>query len=146
MTAEDAALAVEHGVDAVYISNHGGRQLDHVLGNIQTLPEIAAAVDGKAKIIIDGGFTRGTDIVKALAMGADYAAIGRLQAWALGAGASEGLVKCLELLEREITTTMGLLGVTALDQLAPEYVTDAMPVRWPHEHSAFPHLGPNAIA
>ena len=145
MTAEDASLAVEHGVDAIYISNHGGRQLDHVLGNIQTLPEIVAAADGKAKVIIDGGFTRGTDIVKAIAMGANYVAIGRLQAWALGAGASAGLVKCLELLEQEITTTLGLLGVTSLDQLAPEYITEAMPVRLPHEHSAFPHLGPNPI-
>lgn len=146
MTAEDAALAVEHGVDGIYISNHGGRQLDHVLGNIQMLPEIAKAVDGKAKIIIDGGFTRGTDIIKALALGADYVGIGRLQAWALGAGASEGLVKCLELLEREIITTMGLVGVTAVDQLGPDYITETMPVRWPHEHSAFPHLGPDAIA
>ena len=61
MTAEDAALCVEHGVQVVYISNHGGRQLDHVQGNIETLPEIVAAVDGKAEVVIDGGFTRGTD-------------------------------------------------------------------------------------
>ncbi len=140
MTAEDAALAVEHGVNCVYISNHGGRQLDHVLGNIQTLPEIVKAVDGKAEVIIDGGFTRGTDILKAIALGAKAVGIGRLQAWALGAGASAGVVRCLELLEKEITTTMGLLGVTSLDQLGPEYVTEAMPVRFPHEHSAFPHL------
>jgi isopentenyl diphosphate isomerase/L-lactate dehydrogenase-like FMN-dependent dehydrogenase len=140
-TAEDAALCVEHGVNGVYISNHGGRQLDHVQGNIETLPEIAKAVNGKATILIDGGFTRGTDIVKALALGADVVGIGRLQAWALGAGNAEGLVKCLELLEREITTTMGLVGVTKVDQLGPEYVTAGVPVRWPHEHSAFPHLG-----
>jgi glycolate oxidase len=141
MTAEDAALAVEHGVDGIYISNHGGRQLDHVLGNIQMLPEIVEAVNGKAKIIIDGGFTRGTDVLKALAMGADVACIGRLQAWALGAGGTPALVKCLELLEREITTTMGLIGVTSLDQLDSSYVTQAMPVTLPHEHSSFPHLG-----
>ena len=67
MTAEDAALAVEHGVQGIYISNHGGRQLDHVLGNIQMLPEIVAATEGKAEIFIDGGFTRGTDVIKALA-------------------------------------------------------------------------------
>tara|TARA_Y100001934_G_scaffold123114_1_gene150280 strand:- start:17399 stop:18472 length:1074 start_codon:yes stop_codon:yes gene_type:complete len=140
MTAEDAALAVEHGVQGIYISNHGGRQLDHVLGNIQMLPEIAAAAEGKAEIFIDGGFTRGTDVIKALALGAQAVGIGRLQAYALGAGGAEGLIRCLELLEREINTTLGLLGVTSLDQLGPECVTEAMPVTMPHEHSAFPHL------
>ncbi|MBK17606.1 MAG: alpha-hydroxy-acid oxidizing enzyme [Rhodospirillaceae bacterium] len=140
MTAEDAALAVEHGVQGVYISNHGGRQLDHVLGNIQMLPEVVAAVDGKAEVFIDGGFTRGTDIVKAIALGAKSVGIGRLQAYGLGAGGAEGLVRCLELLEREIITTMGLIGVTSLDELGPECVTEAMPVTLPHEHSAFPHL------
>jgi isopentenyl diphosphate isomerase/L-lactate dehydrogenase-like FMN-dependent dehydrogenase len=140
-TGEDAALAVEHGVDAVYVSNHGGRQLDHVLGNIDTLPEIVAAVDGKADVVIDGGFTRGTDVVKALALGAKAVGIGRLQAWALGAAGAPGLVKCLELLEREIQTTMGLIGVTSLDQLNSSYVTEAPWVRLPHEHSAFPHAG-----
>jgi isopentenyl diphosphate isomerase/L-lactate dehydrogenase-like FMN-dependent dehydrogenase len=141
MTAEDAALCVEHGVSGVYISNHGGRQLDHVLGNIDMLPEIVEAVDGKIPVIIDGGFTRGTDIVKAIALGAKAVGIGRLQAWALGAGNAAGLVRCLELLEKEIETTMGLLGVTSLDQLNPSYVTKAQPVGFPHEHSAFPHLG-----
>jgi glycolate oxidase len=140
MTAEDAALAAEHGVNVIYISNHGGRQLDHVLGNIDMLPEIVAAVDGKADIIIDGGFTRGTDVVKALALGATAVGIGRLQAWALGAGGAAGLVQCLELLEREVETTMGLIGVTSVDQIDPSYLTKTMPVRLPHEFSAFPHL------
>ena len=140
MTAEDAALAVEHGVQGIYISNHGGRQLDHVLGNIQMLPEVVEAVDGKAQVFIDGGFTRGTDIVKALILGAKAVGIGRLQAYALGAGGAEGLVRCLELLEREINTTMGLIGVTSLDELSSASVTEAMPVTLPHEHSAFPHL------
>ena len=140
-TGDDAALAVEHGVNAIYISNHGGRQLDQVQGNMDMLPEIVAAVDGKAEIIIDGGFTRGTDIIKAIALGADVAAIGRLQAWALGAGGAPALIKCLELLEREIATTMGLVGVTSLKQLDTSYVAKAPWVRFPHEHSAFPHLG-----
>ncbi|MHA1108399.1 MAG: alpha-hydroxy acid oxidase, partial [Alphaproteobacteria bacterium] len=140
MTAEDAALAVENGVNVIYVSNHGGRQLDHVLGNIDMLPEIVEAADGKAEIMVDGGFTRGTDIVKAIALGARAVGIGRLQAWALGAGGAEGLVNCLELLEREIQTTMGLIGVTSLDQVDGSYLTKAMPVRLPHEHSAFPHL------
>jgi glycolate oxidase len=140
MTAEDAELAVEHGVNAVYISNHGGRQLDHVLGNIDMLSEIIAAVDGKVDVIIDGGFVRGTDIIKAMALGAKAAGIGRLQAWALGAGGTAGLIHCLELLENEIITTMGLLGVTSLDELDPSYVTKSAPVNLPHEMSAFPHL------
>jgi isopentenyl diphosphate isomerase/L-lactate dehydrogenase-like FMN-dependent dehydrogenase len=140
MTAEDAAIAVEHEVDCIYISNHGGRQLDQVFGNIDTLPEIVKVVDGKTQIIIDGGFTRAGDMLKAIAMGADAVAIGRLQAWALGADNAPGLVKCLELLEIEIERTMGLLGVTSLDQLDSSYIGPAMPVRMPHEHSAFTHL------
>ena len=140
MTAEDAALCVEHKVQGVYISNHGGRQLDHTLGNIEMLPEIVAAVDGKAQIVIDGGFYRGTDVLKAIALGAHAVGIGRLQAWGLGAGGSEGLVACLEMLETEILTTMGLLGVDKLSKLDGSYITKAMPVRLAHEHSAFPHL------
>ena len=140
MTAEDALLAVEHGVQVIYVSNHGGRQLDHVQGSMEVLPEIVAAVGGKATVIIDGGFTRGTDVIKAIALGAKAVGIGRLQAWALGAGGAEGLVKCLELLETEILTTMGLLGVTSLAQLDASYITKVSPVRLPHEMSAFPHL------
>lgn len=140
MTAEDARLCVEHGVQCVYVSNHGGRQLDHVLGNIETLPEIMKAVDGKAEVVIDGGFVRGTDIVKAIALGATAVGIGRLQAWALGAGGREGLVACLEALKYEIETTMGLVGVTSLPELNANYITKAEPVRSPHEHSSFPHL------
>ena len=140
MTAEDAALAVDHKVDVVYVSNHGGRQMDHALGNMDTLPEIVAAVDGKARIVIDGGFTRGTDVLKAIALGADAVGIGRLQAWALGAHGADGVVRCLDILEREIRLSMGLLGVTRLDQLNPRYVTPAIPVAPAHEMSAFPHL------
>ena len=140
MTAEDAQLCVQHGVQSVYISNHGGRQLDHVLGNIETLPEIVSAVEGKAEVVIDGGFVRGTDVVKALALGAKAVGIGRLQAWALGAGGAEGLAACLEMLETEIITTMGLVGVKNLSELNESYITKAMPVRLAHEHSAFPHL------
>ncbi len=140
ITAEDALLAVEHGVQVIYISNHGGRQLDHVQGTMEVLPEIVAAVDGKAAVIIDGGFTRGTDIIKAIALGARAVGIGRLQAWALGAGGAEGLVKCLEMLETEIRIAMGLIGVTSLDQLDGSYITKVLPVRLPHEMSAFPHL------
>jgi isopentenyl diphosphate isomerase/L-lactate dehydrogenase-like FMN-dependent dehydrogenase len=139
-TAEDAALAVEHGVQVIYVSNHGGRQLDYVRGNIETLPEIADAVGGKAKIIIDGGFTRGTDILKALCLGADAVGIGRLQAWGLAAAGAAGVVRVLEIIQREIEISMGLLGVTHVDQLSPAYLTEGTTVRFPHEMSAFPHL------
>ena len=139
-TAEDAVMAVEHGVQVVYISNHGGRQLDYTLGNIDMLPEVVGAVDGKAEVVVDGGFTRGTDVIKAMALGATAVGIGRLQAWALAAGGAEGLVACLEMLETEIHTTMGLIGVTSLDELDGSYITKTIPVREAHEHSAFPHL------
>ena len=139
-TAEDAAMAVEHGVQVVYISNHGGRQLDYTLGNIDMLPEVVAAVDGRAEVVVDGGFTRGTDIVKAMAMGATAVGIGRLQAWALAAGGREGLVALLHMLETEIHTTMGLIGVKNWSELDESYIAKTIPVREAHEHSAFPHL------
>jgi glycolate oxidase len=139
-TAEDAALAVQHGVSAVYISNHGGRQLDHGRGTIEMLPEIAAAVAGKAEIVMDGGITRGNDVLKALALGAKAVAIGKLQGWGLGAAGQEGLVRVLELLESEIVTTMGLLGVSRIDQLQPEHLCKTQPIGPTHEMSAFPHM------
>ncbi len=139
-TAEDAKLAVEHGVDVVYISNHGGRQLDHGLGTIDTLPEIVAAVNGKAEIVLDGGVTRGTDVVKALALGASAVNIGKLQGWGLGAGGKDGLVRVLELLEEEIIIDMALLGVTNVKQLNKNYVCKAQPVSFAHEMSAFVHI------
>ena len=139
-TAEDAALAVAHGVSAVYVSNHGGRQLDHGRATIDMLPEIAAAVGKKAEIVLDGGILRGTDVVKALALGATAVAIGKLQGWGLGAGGKEGLVRVLEILEDEIRVAMGLLGVTRVGELAPAYVCPGAPVAFAHEMSAFPHL------
>ncbi len=139
-TAEDAALAVEHGCAAVYISNHGGRELDYGEATIDILPEIVAAVDGNAEIYIDGGFLRGTDVIKALALGANAACIGKLQAWALAAGGTPALVRTLEIVEREMETAMGLAGVTSIDQLSPEYIKEAKSVVPPHEMSAFTHL------
>ena len=139
-TAEDAALAVEHGVDAVYVSNHGGRQLDHGQGTMDMLPEIVEAVGGKAEIVIDGGFLRGTDVLKAVALGAKAVTIGKLQGWALGAGDHEGLVRALQLLENEIIIAMGLLGVTRIDQLTPAHVCQAQATAMPHEMSTFVNL------
>ncbi len=139
-TAEDAAIAVEHGVSAVYVSNHGGRQLDHGRATIEMLPEIVDAIGGKAEIVLDGGIARGSDVVKAIALGAKAVAIGKLQGWGLGAAGKEGLVRVLELLENEITVTMGLLGATRVDQLKPAHLCKAQPTGPAHEMSAFPHV------
>ena len=125
-TAEDAKLAVEHGADVVYVSNHGGRQLDHGQGTIETLPEIVAAVNGKAEVLWDGGVTRGTDVVKAIALGARAVGVGKLQGWALAAGGEAGIVRMFELLAQEIHTTLGLMGVTSLKQLNPSWVKPAL--------------------
>lgn len=139
-TAEDAALAVDHGVQAVYVSNHGGRQLDHGRGTIEVLPEIVAAVDGKAEIVLDGGILRGSDVLKAVTLGAKAVAIGKLQGWGLAAAGQAGLVRVLELLESEISIVMGLLGVRNLAELTPRHVCKAEPVTVPHEMSAFVHI------
>jgi len=139
-TAEDAALAVAHGVDAIYVSNHGGRQLDHGRATIAMLPEIVAAVGAKAGVVLDGGIVRGSDVLKAIALGARAVAIGKLQGWALAAAGQAGLVRALEILKSEIITTMGLLGVTRLDQLSATYLDAVQPLGPVHEMSAFPHL------
>src|SRR5437868_3891186 len=121
-TAEDAELAVQHGVEYIWVSNHGGRQIDHGLGALDTLPEIVQAVQGKAKIVLDGGVQRGSDILKAVAMGADVVALGRLQGWGLAAGGQAGVVRMLEILEDELASAMGLTGLTSMDQVTSKYV------------------------
>ena len=139
-TAEDAKIAVDHGVDVVYVSNHGGRQLDQGRGTMDILPEVVAAVNGKADVLLDGSVLRGTDVIKAIALGAKAVTIGKLQGWGLAAGGSAGLVRVLELLEEELIIDMGLLGVTRIDQIDAKYVCQAPPVTFPHEMSAFIHM------
>jgi glycolate oxidase len=139
-TAEDARAALDHGVDWIYVSNHGGRQLDHGRGTMDVLPEIADAVAGRAGIIIDGGFARGSDIVKAIAVGANLVGIGRLQCYALAAGGEKTLVRTLELLEDEVLRCLGLVGVTKFAALDRSYLHAAPPVTAPHVLSAFPLL------
>jgi len=139
-TAEDAALAVEHGVDVVYVSNHGGRQLDHGLGSAAVLPGVLNAVNGRVPVWVDGGFMRGTDIVKAMALGASAVGIGRLCGLGLAAAGVAGLVRALELLEEEVRICLGLLGVTRFSELTPQHLAAAAPVANPGVFSAFPHL------
>jgi isopentenyl diphosphate isomerase/L-lactate dehydrogenase-like FMN-dependent dehydrogenase len=139
-TAEDAAIAVDHGVEWIYVSNHGGRQLDHGRGAMDVLPEVVDAVAGHAKIIIDGSFCRGTDIVKAIAAGAHLVGIGRMQCFALAAGGEAGVVRLLELLEDEVQRCLGLLGVSSFAELDRSYLHAAAPANVPHVLSAFPLL------
>lgn len=139
-TAEDAVIACEHGVDVVYVSNHGGRQLDHGRGSLDVLPEVVDAVAKRAQVMVDGGFCRGTDVLKAIALGADAVGIGRLYGYGMAAGGQEGVVRVLELLEQEMAAGMGLLGVSRLDQLDRSFLHPAPSMVEPHVHSAFPHL------
>jgi glycolate oxidase len=139
-TVEDALLAVEHGVEVVYVSNHGGRQLDHGLGAAAVLPGIVEAVKNRAEVWVDGGFMRGTDVVKAIALGAKAVGIGRLTGLGLAAGGVAGLVRTLEILEDEIRICLGLLGVTSLAELNPDYLAPAPVVNTPDTFSAFPLL------
>lgn len=110
MTAEDAALAVEHGVDAVIVSNHGGRQVDGTLPTIEALPEVVDAVAGRIEVLVDGGIRRGTDVLKALALGARAALIGRPYLWGLAVGGAAGVRHVIELLRGEITSAMEQCG------------------------------------
>jgi glycolate oxidase len=139
-TAEDAARCVEHGVEVVYVSNHGGRQLDHGRGTIDILPEIVKEVDGHSEIVVDGGFCRGADIVKAIARGADAVAIGKIQGLGLGADGCAGVHRVLELLETEMRTVMGLLGVESFDKLSENFLEPVQSVVAPGVLSAFPFL------
>jgi glycolate oxidase len=139
-TAEDAKIAVEHGVEVVYVSNHGGRQLDHGRGSIEVLPEVVDAVRGKALIVMDGMVNRGTDVVKAMCLGADAVGIGRLYGYGLAAAGAAGVNRVLEIMENEITVVLANLGVTSFKELDASFVCKAEPVCEPHVFSAFPHL------
>ncbi|MGZ4390474.1 MAG: alpha-hydroxy acid oxidase [Gaiellaceae bacterium] len=110
LTAEDALLAVEHGVAAVVVSNHGGRQLDGVAAGLDALPEVVEAIGGRVPVLVDGGVRRGTDVVKALALGADAVLAGRAPLWGLAADGERGATRVLELLRAEIELALALVG------------------------------------
>lgn len=139
-TAEDARHAIDAGVDVIYVSNHGGRQLDHGRACIDSLPEVVEAVAGRAPVVVDGGIMRGTDVIKALCLGATAVGIGRLEALAMAAGGEAAVLRMLELLENEMRTNMALMGVTRTADLAPSFVVPAPPLPNPHVLSAFPLL------
>lgn len=120
--ADDARRCLDAGADAVWISNHGGRQLDTSPATIDTLPDIVAAVRGQADIILDGGVRRGTDIIKAIALGATAVAVGRPYLYGLGAAGEAGVSRALELLMTSLERDMALTGVAKLSDLTPDFV------------------------
>ena len=125
MTEEDAILAVDNGIDGIVVSNHGGRAEDSGRSTIDALPEILEAVDGRVPVLVDSGFRRGTDIVKALAMGARGVCIGRPYLWGLGAFGQAGVERVLELLQQETRAAMMQVGAPSLKQLVPAMVRPA---------------------
>ncbi len=137
---EDAARCVDAGVDVVYVSNHGGRQLDHTRACIDALPEVVEAVAGCVPVIVDGGFLRGADVVKGLCLGADAVGMGRLEGLAIAAGGRAALVRALEIVEQEIRTSMALLGISDLAGLNPDLMERAQPLGESTVLGAFPLL------
>jgi len=122
LTVEDAQLAARYGADGIFVSNHGGRQLDGAPSPIEILPQIADAVGERLVIMMDSGVRRGTDIVKALALGADMVFVGRATLYGASAGGEEGVLRALDLLKSEVDRVMALLGCTSVEALGPEYL------------------------
>ncbi len=139
-TAEDAEIAIECGVDGIYASNHGGRQLDQGRGTIDFLPEIVEAVSGRAEIIVDGGIMRGTDVLKALALGANAVGIGRMHVLAAAAAGADGVVRAMDILYEEMDTALGLLGLRSLQELDASYLQRSSAVNHQLALPAFPLL------
>ena len=126
LTREDASLAVEHGADAVWVSNHGGRQLDHVAAGLDALPEVVEAVGGRCEVYVDGGIRRGADVLKALALGARAAFAGRAVAGGLAVEGEAGVAHVLSILRDELELGLGLLGCVAPDQVTRSHVEPAV--------------------
>ena len=124
LTVDDARRALETGVSALILSNHGGRQLDHAPSPISILPEVADALGGEVEIILDGGIRRGTDVLKALCLGASAVMVGRAYLYGLGAGGEAGVDRALSLLSSEIRRNMALLGCPSVQQLSGKYVRE----------------------
>jgi isopentenyl diphosphate isomerase/L-lactate dehydrogenase-like FMN-dependent dehydrogenase len=129
---EDASTAVDHGADGIVVSNHGGRNLDGIASPIEVLPEIADAVGSRATVFMDSGIRRGTDVVKALALGADAVLVGRSTLYGVAAGGEMGAARALEIYRDEIHRVLALLGVNSLAELGPEFLLFAeAPLRVP---------------
>jgi (S)-2-hydroxy-acid oxidase len=122
VTREDAQIAVQHGVDGLIVSNHGGRAEETLRPTIESLPEVIEGAGGKIPVLVDGGIRRGTDIFKALALGATAVGIGRPEAWGLAAFGQPGVEAVLEMLRRELRTIMRQSGTTSVDKITSNYV------------------------
>lgn len=122
LTADDARRSVDSGASAVIVSNHGGRQLDGVAASLRALPEVAAAVGGQIEVLVDGGIRRGSDVVKALCLGARAVLIGRAYAYGLAAAGTDGVARVLELLRSDLDRTMKLLGCESVSQLDRSWI------------------------
>jgi isopentenyl diphosphate isomerase/L-lactate dehydrogenase-like FMN-dependent dehydrogenase len=128
-TEEDARRAMDEGADAMVVSNHGGRQLDGVAPSLQILPEIAASVGDRIEVLFDGGIRRGSDIVKALCLGARAVMVGRAYAYGLGAAGGAGVTRAIEILRTDLIRTLKLLGCASVAELDPSYIN--VPADWP---------------
>lgn len=122
LTVEDAQLAARHGADGIWVSNHGGRQLDGAPASLDVLPQIAAAVGRDLTVMVDGGFRRGADIVKALALGADIVFLGRAAIYGVAAGGEAGARRALQILQGEVDRVLALLGCSSIAMLGPQYL------------------------
>ena len=127
-TADDARRALDAGASAVVVSNHGGRQLDGVAPTLRVLPEVVAAVGGRVEVLLDGGIRRGSDVVKALALGARAVLVGRAYAYGLAAGGEAGVTRAIQILRADLERTLRLLGCPSVAELDPSYV--AVPPHW----------------
>jgi L-lactate dehydrogenase (cytochrome) len=128
LTGDDARRAVDEGAAGVVVSNHGGRQLDGVSASIRALPEVVSAVDGRAEVLMDGGIRRGSDIVKAICLGARAVLIGRAYSYGLGAAGEMGVTRALEILREGIERTVRLLGCGTPEKLNSSLVK--LPAEW----------------
>jgi len=128
MTGEDALRSLEHGAEGVVVSNHGGRQLDGCAATLRALPEIVKAVGGRAEVLVDGGVRRGSDIAKALCLGAKAVLVGRAYAYGLGAAGEAGVTRAIEILRADLQRTMALLGVESTAELNRSFVD--VPASW----------------
>jgi isopentenyl diphosphate isomerase/L-lactate dehydrogenase-like FMN-dependent dehydrogenase len=134
LTGDDARRAIDGGADGIVVSNHGGRQLDTVPASVRALPEVVAAANGQAEVLMDGGVRRGSDIVKAICMGAQAVLIGRAYAYGLGAAGHAGVVRVLEILRADVERVLRLLGCASVSDLNPSLV--GVPEAWRTEPRA----------
>jgi len=122
MHPKEAEEALQHGIDAIIVSNHGGRQLDGAISSLDVLPAIAATISGRMPVLLDGGIRRGSDVLKAMALGATACLIARPQLWALATAGEAGVTHLLDIFRREIDRAMGLCGLQSLSEIGPDLI------------------------